>query len=79
MNFLSKILAKFIGKSFVRKHVTTLLGLLAGLIAGLGLEIDKSILDKFISTNAEVLVALILYLIGLLTDAKPEKPELINK
>jgi len=79
MNFLSKLFFKYFGPSFVRKHITTLVGALAGLIAGLGLHIDPAIIEKFVSSGSEILVALVLYFLGVAVDAKPDTPSLVKE
>lgn len=78
MNFLSKLFFKYFGPSFIRKHVTTVLGLLAGYIASLGLGVDKSVLDQFIGSGAEIIIALVLYFTGAVIDARPETPKIVK-
>jgi hypothetical protein len=79
MSFLSKLFFKYFGPSFIRKHITTVLGFLAGYLASLGLNIDGRIIDQFIGSGTEIIIALVLYFTGAVIDAKPETPKIINK
>lgn len=83
MNFIYSLIAKFVGPKFIIKHVTTLIGMLSGLILGFvaknNISIDPVILEQFFSSSKEIIVAIALYLLSLVIDAKPETPKVIKE
>ena len=83
MNFIYSLIAKFIKPKFIIKHITTLINILSGLILGFvaknNISIDPVILEQFFSSSKEIIVAIALYLLSLVIDAKPETPKVIKE
>lgn len=80
-SWFASLVAGWFGPSFIKKHVTTLLGVLAGLLVAQASKagIPTENVDQLMKALENFLVPFLVYLLGLLFDGKPETPKVVNK
>lgn len=86
MSWLSGIFAKYFGKTFITRAVTSIVALVVGYLSGLGLEVAPETLNQFGESLGQILQAVISLLLVLLVDGKfakkdsaPEQPQMIKE
>lgn len=67
-NFIGKNMAKWIGPSFIKRHVTTLFVYIGALLARPELQIPQEEAGKFVESGSSILYYLGIYLVAFLTD-----------
>lgn len=82
-SFFVNIIVKMFGADFIRKHVTTLIATLGGIIGMYfkthGIDVDSSLLARWLHDTGDILVIVVSYLIGLLIDLKPSTPKVVKE
>lgn len=82
-SFFVNIIVKMFGADFIRKHVSTLIVTLGGIIGVYfkthGIDVDSSLLARWLHDTGDILVIVISYLIGLLIDLKPAAPKVVKE
>lgn len=74
MNWIKNLIAKYFGKSFITRAVTSLVSIVVGFIAGTGV-VAPEVLNQFGESLGEVLVALAGLLLAWVLDGKFAKKE----
>ena len=82
-SFFVNIIVKMFGADFIRKHVSTLIVTLGGIIGMYfkthGIDVDSSLLARWLHDTGDILVIVVSYLIGLLIDLKPSTPKVVKE
>ena len=82
-SFFVNIIVKMFGADFIRKHISTLIVTLGGVIGVYfkthGIDVDSSLLARWLHDTGEILILVISYLIGLLIDLKPSTPKVVKE
>lgn len=82
-SFFVNIIVKMFGADFIRKHISTLIVTLGGIIGVYfkthGIDVDSSLLARWLHDTGEILIIVISYLIGLLIDLKPAAPKVVKE
>lgn len=67
----------------MRKHISTLVVTLGGLIAAYfqqhNIDVDSSLLGRWLHDTNEILIILVSYLISLVIDLKPSAPKVVKE
>lgn len=82
-SFFVNIIFKVFGNDFVRKHITTAIVALGSIIGAYfsshNIDVDSSLLARWLHDTGEILIIVISYLIGLLIDLKPAQPKVVKE
>ena len=82
-SFFVNIIVKMFGADFIRKHVTTLIATLGGIIEVYvkthGIDIDSSLLARWLHDTGNISFIFIAYFVGLLFDLKPSTPKVVKE
>lgn len=82
-SFFVNIIVKMFGADFIRKHISTLIVTLGGIIGMYfkthGIDVDSSLLARWLHDTGDILVIVVSYLIGLLIDLKPSTPKVVKE
>ena len=86
MNWISNLVAKYFGRTFITRATTSIVALVVGYLSGLGLEVAPETLNQFGESLGQILQAAASLLLVLLVDGKlakrdekPEQPEIVKE
>jgi len=79
MNFITNLIAKYFGKTFITRAVTSIVALVVGYLSGAGLDLAPEVLDQFGESFGQILTATLGLLVTLFVDKKFAKPEFVDK
>jgi uncharacterized membrane protein (UPF0136 family) len=86
MAWISGLVTKYFGRTFITRAVTSIVALVVGYLSGLGLEVAPETLNQFGESLGQILQAVASLLLVLFVDGKfakkdekPEQPQIIKE